>query len=123
MVSYSIYNAVIAAPVNVYLQQTIGETRMCRMCIPCWSYTGCRPFLFICGDGLEQSRPLLQPIVGLLYQPWIIDGGDCETISGMNEWLGKQKYWDKTGPVPLCPPQIPHNFTWVRNRAAAGCRP
>jgi hypothetical protein len=34
-------------------------------------------------------------------------------------WQGKQKYSEKLVQVPLCPPQIPHDPTWARTRAAA----
>jgi hypothetical protein len=27
----------------------------------------------------------VQPFIGLLYQPWMIDGDDSGAISGMNE--------------------------------------
>jgi hypothetical protein len=37
---------------------------------------------------------------GLLYQPQVIDDGDCGVISGT-----------KIGPAPLSPPQIPHDQT------------
>jgi hypothetical protein len=29
----------------------------------------------------------------------------------------------KPAPVPLCPPQIPHDLTWVRTRALRGGKP
>jgi hypothetical protein len=32
-------------------------------------------------------------------------------VGGMN-WQGKSKYSEKIGPIPLCPPQIPHDLTW-----------
>jgi hypothetical protein len=34
-------------------------------------------FLFLYGAGVE-------PFIGLLYQPWMVDGDDCGAISGMN---------------------------------------
>jgi hypothetical protein len=34
-------------------------------------------------------------------------------------WQGKPKYSEKTAPVPLCPPQIPHDLTRARTQAAA----
>jgi hypothetical protein len=46
-------------------------------------------FLFIYGAGVEPSPLLLGTSVGLVYQPWTIDGDDCGAISGMNEWQGK----------------------------------
>jgi hypothetical protein len=35
---------------------------------------------------VEASPLLLRPFVGLLYQHWMIDGDDSESISGMHEW-------------------------------------
>jgi len=42
----------------------------------------------------------------------------------MEQWWndidrGKPKYSEKTCPVPLCPPQIPHGLTRARTRASA----
>jgi hypothetical protein len=34
-------------------------------------------------------------------------------------WQGKPNYSEKPTPVPLCRPQIPHDLTPVRSRAAA----
>jgi hypothetical protein len=45
----------------------------------------------------------LRPVVGLLYQPWMIDGDDCRAVSGMNAWQGKPKYSEKT--------HVPANMT------------
>jgi hypothetical protein len=45
---------------------------------------------------VEPSLLLLRPFSGLLYQPWMVDGDDYGAISGMNEWEGKPKYWEKT---------------------------
>jgi hypothetical protein len=33
-----------------------------------------------------------------IVQPWMIDGDDCVTDSGMNKWEGKSKYPEKTCP-------------------------
>jgi hypothetical protein len=42
--------------------------------------------LFICAAGMEQDLLLLQPFIGLLYQPWMIDDDDdCGANSGINE--------------------------------------
>jgi hypothetical protein len=36
------------------------------------------------------------------------------------DWQGKPKYSEKkTAPMPLCPPQMPHDFSWDRTRTAA----
>jgi hypothetical protein len=36
--------------------------------------------------GVERSPLLLEPFIGLLYQPWMIDDDDCGAIGGMNDW-------------------------------------
>jgi hypothetical protein len=55
-------------------------------------------FSFVYGAGVEPSPPLLRPFISLLYQPWMIDGDDCGTISGMNVSQGKPKYSEETCP-------------------------
>jgi hypothetical protein len=51
--------------------------------------------------------------VGLLHQPLVIGDG------GMRIGWGNRSTRRKPTPVPLCSPQIPHDLTWARNRAAA----
>jgi hypothetical protein len=46
----------------------------------------------IYGAGVEPSPLVLRPFIGLLYQPWMIDGVDCGAVSGMNNWEGKPEY-------------------------------
>jgi hypothetical protein len=65
------------------------------------------------------SLLLLRPFIGLLQQPWMIDGDHCGAISGVSEWQWKPKYPEKACRVPLSPPQITYEFTWARTRAAA----
>jgi hypothetical protein len=48
---------------------------------------------------VEPSPLLLQPFIGLLYRPWMIDSVDCGAISGMNGWQGKPKYSEETFPT------------------------
>jgi hypothetical protein len=50
------------------------------------------------GAGVEPSPLLLRSFIGLLYQPWVIDGDDYGAISGMNEWQGKPNFPEKTCP-------------------------
>jgi hypothetical protein len=40
-------------------------------------------------------------------------------IDGMQIGRGTRSTRRKPAPLPLCPPQIPHDLTWVRTRAAA----
>jgi hypothetical protein len=53
--------------------------------------------------------------VGLLYQPQMIDDGDC----GMKIGRGNRSTRRKPAPAPLYPPQIPHEQTRARSRVAA----
>jgi hypothetical protein len=49
----------------------------------------------------------------------MIDDGDCEAGGGMKIRKGNQSIRRKSAPVPLCPPQIPHDQTRARAQAAA----
>jgi hypothetical protein len=44
---------------------------------------------------------------GLLYQPQMIDDGDCGATGGMKIGMGNRSTRRKPAPAPLCPPQIP----------------
>jgi hypothetical protein len=69
---------------------------------------------FVYGVRVERSALLLRPLIGLLYQPWMIDDGDdYRAISGTNERQGKP------ASVTICPPQIPYDLTRARARTAA----
>jgi hypothetical protein len=46
---------------------------------------------------------------GLLYQPLMIDDGDCGAIDEMKIGMGNRSTRRKPTPAPLCPPQIPHD--------------
>jgi hypothetical protein len=56
---------------------------------------------------------------GLLYKPQMIDEGDCGAIGGMKIGRGNRSTRTNPAPAPLCPPQIPHDQTRARTRAAA----
>jgi hypothetical protein len=43
---------------------------------------------------------------------------ECGAVGGMRISKGKRSTRTKPAPVPLCPPQIPHDLTWARTRAA-----
>jgi hypothetical protein len=55
---------------------------------------------------------------GLLYKQ-MIDEGDCGAIGGIKIGRGNRNTRMKPAPVPLCPPQIPHDQTRAWTRAAA----
>jgi hypothetical protein len=59
-----------------------------------------------------------RPLSGLLYQPRMIED-ECGAVGGMKIGRGNLSTIRKPAPVPLCPPQIPHELTWDRTRAAA----
>jgi hypothetical protein len=46
---------------------------------------------------------------GILYQLQMIDDGDCGEIGGIKIGRGNRSTRSKPAPVPLCPPQIPHD--------------
>jgi hypothetical protein len=54
---------------------------------------------------------------GLLYQPQMIDDGECGQIGRMKIGRGNQSTRRKPAPAPLCPPQIPHDQIWSRTWA------
>jgi hypothetical protein len=56
---------------------------------------------------------------GLLHKPQMIDDGDCGAIGGMTIGRGNRSTRRKPASGPLCPPQIPHDQTRDRIRAAA----
>jgi hypothetical protein len=58
-------------------------------------------------------------ISGLLYKHHMIDEGDCEAVGGMKIGRGNRSTRRKPAPVPLCPPQIPHDQTRSRTQATA----
>jgi hypothetical protein len=55
---------------------------------------------------------------GPLYQYQMIDD-DCGAIGGMRIGRGSRSTRRKPAPMPLCPPQIPHDLTRAGTRATA----
>jgi hypothetical protein len=68
--------------------------------------------------GWDWVHLALRPLFGLSYQPQTIED-DCEAIGGMRIGMGSRSTRRKPVPVPLCPPQIPHDLTRARTRASA----
>jgi hypothetical protein len=58
-------------------------------------------------------------ITSLLYQPQMIDDGDCGAIVEIKIGKGNRSTRRTPAPTPLCPPQIPHDQTRARTRTAA----
>jgi hypothetical protein len=48
----------------------------------------------------------------------MVDDGECGAVGGMSD-RGTRSTRRKPTPVSLWPPQIPHDLTWTRTRAAA----
>jgi hypothetical protein len=80
----------------------------------------CIIFVLLFWVGWDWVHLVLRP---LLYQLQMIDDGDCGAIGAMKIGRGNRCTRRKPTPVPLCPPKIPHDLTWVRTWAAAvGCQ-
>jgi hypothetical protein len=75
-------------------------------------------FFFISLGGVRLSPLGTSATVGLLYQPRMIDD-DYGAVGGMRIGRGNRSTQRKPAPVPLCPPQIPHDLTRDGSRAAA----
>jgi hypothetical protein len=76
-------------------------------------------FYFIILSGVRLSPLGTAAITDLLYHPQMIDDGDCGAIGGMK--IGRENRSTRRKPAPglLYPPQIPHDLTRARTRAAA----
>jgi hypothetical protein len=79
-----------------------------------WKYYS--SFFYFLGMGWDWVHLVRRPLIGLLYQPRMID--ECGAVGGMRIGRGNRSTRRKAAPVPLCPPQIPHDLTWARTRAA-----
>jgi hypothetical protein len=77
-------------------------------------------FFFFSFLGWGETVHLVRlPLTGLLYQPRMIDDDECGAVCGMIIGKGNRSTRRKPVPVPLCPPQIPHDLTWAGTRATA----
>jgi hypothetical protein len=74
-------------------------------------------YFYIIVSGVRLSPLGTAATAGLLYQPQMIDDGDCGAIDGMKIGRGNRSVLRKPAPAPLCPPQIPHDQTRARTRA------
>jgi hypothetical protein len=74
-------------------------------------------FLFL-GVRWDWVHLVRRPLTGLLYQPRTI-GDECVAVGGMRIGRGNRGARRKPAPLPLCSPQIPHDLTCARTRAAA----
>jgi hypothetical protein len=77
------------------------------------------PLFLIYLGGVRLSPHGTSATVVLLYQPRMIDDDDYGAVDGMRIGRGNPSTRRKPAPLPLCPPQTPHDLTWDRARAAA----
>jgi hypothetical protein len=75
-------------------------------------------FFIIIPSGVRLSPLGAAATTGLLYQPQMLYDGDCGAIGVMTIGRGNRSTRRKPVPVPLCPPQIPHDLTWAQTWAA-----
>jgi hypothetical protein len=75
-------------------------------------------YLFIILNGVRLSPHGTAATTGLLYQPLMIDDGDCGSIGGMKIGRGNWSTRRKPAPATLCPPQMPNAHTRARSQAA-----
>jgi hypothetical protein len=68
-------------------------------------------FFVIILSGVRLSPVGTATNTGLLYHHQMIDDGDCGAICGIKIDRGNRSTRRKHAPVPLCPPQIPHEQT------------
>jgi hypothetical protein len=79
----------------------------------------CRGHVFFLLMGWDWVHLVRRPLFGLLYQPQVIDDDDCGAMGGIRIGRGNRSTRRKPAPVPLCPPQFPHDLTRSQTRAAA----
>jgi hypothetical protein len=75
-------------------------------------------FFSFFGGGWDWFHFVRRPPFGLVYQHRMIDD-ECGVVGGMRICRGNQRTRRKPASVPICPPQILHDLTWDRTRAAA----
>jgi hypothetical protein len=68
-------------------------------------------FLIIILSGVRLSPLGTAATTVLWYQPQMIYDGDHGAIGGMKIGRGIRSTWRKPSPMPVCPPQIPHDLT------------
>jgi hypothetical protein len=56
---------------------------------------------------------------GLMYQPQMIEDGDCGAISGIKIGRGNQSTRRQPAPAPICPSQIPGDHTRAQIQVTA----
>jgi hypothetical protein len=81
--------------------------------------SGICSIIIIIVSGVRLSPLGTAATTGLLYQPQMIDDVYCGEIGGIKIGRGNRSTRRKPAPAPLYPPQIPHDQTRARTRAAS----
>jgi hypothetical protein len=85
------------------------------------------PLQVRCNEGLvgwDWVHFVRRPLFDLLCQSRMInDDDECGTGGGIRIGRGNRSTRRKPAPVPLCPPQIPHDLTWARTPGRRGGKP
>jgi hypothetical protein len=79
-------------------------------------YSLFQQFFLIILSGVRLNPLGTAATTGPMYQPQMIDDGDCGAIGGMKIDRGNRSTRRKHAPAPLCPPQIPHDRTRAQTR-------
>jgi hypothetical protein len=83
---------------------------------------GCFASFFNIHSGVRRSQ-LGTEASGVLYQPQMTDDDDCGEIGERRIGRGNRSTLRKPAPVPLCPPQIPHDLPPGSNPGHCGGKP
>jgi hypothetical protein len=67
-------------------------------------------FFLFCGVGWDWVPWVSQPLMGLLYQPWMTD--EYGAFGGMSIGRGNRRTWRKPAPLPLFSTKNPTWLTW-----------
>jgi hypothetical protein len=100
------------------LAQTLGS--WFRILLEAWksAFILCVVLCIIILSGVRASPLGTAATIGLLYQPQMIHDDDCGAIGGMKFDRVNRSTRRKPASAPLCLPQIPHDLTRARTRAA-----
>jgi hypothetical protein len=79
----------------------------------------CQQNVSFLGVGWDWVYLVRRPLFGLLCQPRMVDDGHCGAISGMRTGSKDRSTRRTPAPVPLYPPQVPHEWPVLKIRAAA----
>jgi hypothetical protein len=63
--------------------------------------------LFFNETGVEPGPLFLRPLIGLLYQQWMMNNDNCGAISGMNDGQVKAKYSKEICPCTALSTTVP----------------